>query len=68
MIGHTWSKNKRGMQIRKLIHIDFEKKKNYKHVYYLPRARVPPILQMRIRLILRYFSILDLNFCDMYRI
>ena len=56
------------MQIRELIITLILNKKNYKHVDYLPHARVSPILQMRIRLILRYFSILDLNFCDMYRI
>ena len=56
------------MQIRKIIITLILKKKKTKHVYYLPHARVPPILQMQIRLILRYFSILDLNFCDVYRI
>ena len=56
------------MLFRKLIITSILKKKNqyYKQVDYLPRKRVPPILQ--IRLVLRYFSLFNLNFCNMYRI
>ena len=48
-------------------HIDFEKK-YYKQVYYLPHTRVSPILQIRNRVILRFFSLFSFNFYNMYRI
>ena len=60
-------KQKRNTNQKIDYHIDFGKN-NYTHEDSLPHARVSPILQKRIRLILRYFSFLDLNFCNMYRI
>ena len=56
------------MQIRKLIITSILKKKYYKQVDYLPHTRVSPILQIRNRVILRYFSLFNFNLYNMYRI
>ena len=56
------------MQIRKLIITSILKKKYYKQVDYLPHTRVSPILQIRNRVILRYFSVFIFNFDNINRI